>query len=66
MRKFIVFIVLLLSSKFLFAQVQLSNTLLVNVDFNNEFYKEEFDSSSVDWPTISNFNNSTKRQTSVN
>lgn len=57
MRKFIVFIVLLLSSKFLFAQVQLSNTPLVNVDFNNEFYKEEFDSSSVDWPTISNFNN---------
>ncbi len=57
MRKFIVFIVLLLSSKFLFAQVQLSNAPMVNVDFNNEFYKEEFDSSSVDWPTISNFNN---------
>ena len=39
------------------AQIQMSNSELVNVDFNTQIFREDFDSTSSDWPTLSNFNN---------
>lgn len=54
-----VFILLLsiLTFHFSDAQIQISNGPLVKEDFNTTYFKEEFDSISPDWPTVSNFNN---------
>jgi hypothetical protein len=39
------------------AQIQMSNSALVNAEFNTPVFREDFDSTSADWPTLSNFNN---------
>ena len=39
------------------AQIQMSNSALVNAEFNTLVFREDFDSTSADWPTLSNFNN---------
>ncbi len=39
------------------AQIQMSNSALVKADFNTPIFREDFDSTSADWPTLSNFNN---------
>ncbi len=39
------------------AQIQISNNALVNTEFSTTIFREDFDSVSSDWPTLSNFNN---------
>lgn len=39
------------------AQIQMSTGKLVSADFNTPIFREDFDSTSSDWPTLSNFNN---------
>ncbi|MFM7016393.1 MAG: hypothetical protein ACKOX3_08710 [Bacteroidota bacterium] len=57
MRKYILFSILFLTWGVTNAQIQMSASSLVTTAFNTEVFREEFDTASADWPTISNFNN---------
>ena len=57
MKKSLVVLLILCTRLVAEAQIQMSNSALVNADFNTPIFREDFDSASVDWPTLSNFNN---------
>jgi hypothetical protein len=57
MQKIIAILLMLFSGVVAQAQIQMSNSALVNAEFNSPLFREDFDSASTDWPTLSNFNN---------
>ncbi|MFN5347577.1 MAG: hypothetical protein ACK44N_03930 [Bacteroidota bacterium] len=57
MQKTIVILLMLFYGVVAQAQIQMSNSALVNAEFNTPLFREDFDSASTDWPTLSNFNN---------
>ena len=57
MKKVLVILLFCFANQFTNAQIQMSSRQLVNTEFNTSLLREEFDTSSIDWPTISNFNN---------
>jgi len=57
MQKIIAILLMLFSGVVAQAQIQMSNSALVNAEFNTPLFREDFDSASTDWPTLSNFNN---------
>ena len=57
MQKTIAILLMLFSGVVAQAQIQMSNNALVNAEFNTPLFREDFDSASTDWPTLSNFNN---------
>jgi len=57
MKKSLVVLLIFCTTLVAEAQIQMSNSALVNADFNTPIFREDFDSASVDWPTLSNFNN---------